>query len=187
MKVNLMEMTLKEVRQAGKPEVALLPWGSCECHNLHLPYGCDTLTVAALAEQGALQARRKGAGVVVLPAIPVGVNSDLFGFPLVLHLSPTTQLEILKDLVRSLETHRVWKLLVLNGHGGNNFKALAKQLYGQTRVRIFLCDWWPLINDVVKKVCHDPGGEHGNEAETSWMMYLYPDLVHLKWADAGRV
>jgi len=187
MKVNLSEMTLKEVRAAGKIQLAVLPWGSCECHNLHLPYGCDTLTVSSLAEKAALLAAKKGARVVVLPAMPVGVNSDLFGFPLVLHFSPTTQLAILRDIVWSLENHRVYKLLLLNGHGGNNFRALIKELYGQTRVHIFLCDWWQLVEKLVKKVCSDPGGEHGNEAESSWMMYLHPELVHLKWADAGQV
>ncbi|MCM8769591.1 MAG: creatininase family protein [Candidatus Omnitrophica bacterium] len=187
MKVNLMEMTLKEVRETGNPEVAILPWGSCECHNLHLPYGCDSLTVSAVAERSSIRAVQAGAKAVVLPTIPIGVNSDLFGFPLVLHLSPTTQLEILRDIVWSLEHHQIYKLLLINGHGGNNFKALAKQLYAQTKVRLFLCDWWKLVQEVAQQVCDDSGGEHGNEAETSWMIYLYPELVHLEWADSGQV
>ncbi len=186
-KVNLMEMTLKEVRDKGNIEVAVLPWGSCEPHNLHLPYGTDTLAAMKVAEISAKKAIEKGAKVIVLPAIPIGVNSNLFGFPLTLHLSPTTQLSILKDIVRALENHRIYKLLILNAHGGNDFKPLIRELYGKTKVWIFLLDWWNVRNDIIEKVCEDKSGEHGNEAETSWIMYLYPELVHLEWADDGQV
>jgi len=186
-KVNLIEMTLKEVREKGKIEVAVLPWGSTEPHNLHLPYGTDTLAASKISEISAKKAIEKGAKVIVLPTIPVGVNSNTFGFPLVLHFSPTTQLSILKDIIWSLENHKIYKLLLLNAHGGNDFKPLIREIFGKTNVWIFLLDWWNVRNDIVKNVCEDKSGEHGNEAETSWLMYLYPDLVHLEWADDGRV
>lgn len=186
-KVNLMEMTLKEVKEKGKIEVAVLPWGSCEPHNLHLPHGTDTLAAVKIAEISAMKSTEKGAKVIVLPAMPIGVNSNLFGFPLTLHFSPTTQLSILKDIVRALENHKIYKLLLLNAHGGNEFKALLRELYGKTNVHIFLLNWWNVRNDIIEKVCDDKGGEHGNEAETSWLMYLYPELVHLEWADDGGV
>ena len=73
-KVKLMEMTLKEVKDAGNFEVAILPWGSCEPHNLHLPYGSDSLTGEKIAEISAQKARKKGAKVVVLPTIPIAVS-----------------------------------------------------------------------------------------------------------------
>jgi len=186
-KINLMEMTLKEVNAKEKIEVAVLPWGSCEPHNLHLPYGTDTLAAKKVAEISAKKATEKGAKVIVLPAIPIGVNSNSLSFPLTLHFSPTTQLSILKDVVWALENHKIYKLLILNAHGGNDFKPLVRELYGKTKVWIFLLDWWDLRNDIIEKVCEDKGGEHANESETSWMMYLYPELVHLEWADDGEV
>ena len=127
-KINLMEMTLKDIRDKGNIEVAVLPWGSCEPHNLHLPYGTDTLAAMKVAEISAKKATEKGAKVIVLPVIPIGVNSNLFGFPLTLHLSPTTQLSILKEVVGALESHRIYKLLILNAHGGNDF--MERQKYG---------------------------------------------------------
>ncbi len=185
--VNLLEITLKEVREKGEIEVAVLPWGSTEPHNLHLPYGTDTLAATKISEISAKKAEEKGAKVIVLPTIPIGVNSNTFGFPLALHCSPTTQLSILKDIVWSLENHKIYKLLILNGHGGNDFKPLIRELFGKTDVWIFLLDWWSIRKDIVENVCEDKSGEHGNESETSWMMYLYPDLVHLDWADNGNV
>ena len=131
--------------------------------------------------------RKKEAKIVVLPTIPIGVNANLFGFPMTLHLSPTTQLAILKDIVHALEVHKIYKLVLLNSHGGNEFKALLREIYGKTKVHVFLINWWTLIEELINKVCEDKTGEHANEAETSWMMYLYPELVHLEWADEGKV
>jgi len=53
-------------------------------------------------------------------------------------------------------------------------------------VHIFLINWWETGQDIVEKVCDDLSGEHGNESETSWFMYLYPELVHMEWADSGK-
>ncbi|MCM8818412.1 MAG: creatininase family protein [Candidatus Omnitrophica bacterium] len=187
MKGKLLEMTLKEVRDFGKVEVCVLPWGSCEPHNLHLPYGTDTFTVEKVAEISCEKANEKGGKVIVLPTIQVGVNSNHFGFPLVLHFSPTTQLAILKDIIYSLEKSKIYKLVILNGHGGNEFKALCRELYEKTPINIFLIDWWIVREDIMNMVCDDKTGEHGNEAETSWILYLYPEFVHLEWADEGKV
>ncbi|MCM8803833.1 MAG: creatininase family protein [Candidatus Omnitrophica bacterium] len=187
MKFKLIEMTLKEVRDFGKVEVCVLPWGSCEPHNLHLPYGTDYFTVEKIAEISCKKANEKGGKVILLPGMPIGVNSNLFGFPLTLHFSTTTQLAILKDIIYALENHKIYKLVILNGHGGNEFKAICRELYGKTSVKIFLIDWWTVKKDEMLKLCEDKTGEHGNEAETSWLMYLYPELVHIEWADEGKV
>ncbi|HIE44323.1 MAG TPA: creatininase family protein [Candidatus Omnitrophica bacterium] len=187
MKVKLMEMTLKEVREQNRFEVAVLPWGSCEPHNLHLPYGADTFTAESIAELSSKKARERGGKIIVLPTIPVGVNPNLLGFPLTLHLNPTTQLAILKDIVKALEVHGIYKLVVLNGHGGNEFKALLRETYNSSKVSIFLINWWNTKKETIQRVCEDLSGEHSNEAETSWLMYLKPELVHLEWADEGKV
>jgi creatinine amidohydrolase len=94
---------------------------------------------------------------------------------------------MLKDIVESLEKHKVYKLIILNGHGGNEFKFMIRELYGKTDVRIFLMNWWELGKDIMDEVCEDKAGEHANEAETSWFMHMYPELVHLEWADDGKV
>ncbi|MCS7180452.1 MAG: creatininase family protein [bacterium] len=187
MKFKLFEMTLKEVREFGEIEVCVLPWGSCEPHNLHLPYGCDSLTVEKIAEISCKKANEKGGKIILLPTIPIGVNSNHFGFPMALHLSPTTQLAILRDIVYTLENYKIYKFVIINGHGGNEFRALLREIYGKTFIHIFLIDWWNVRKDIAEKILEDKGGEHGNEAETSWLMYLYPELCHLEWADDGEV
>ncbi len=187
MKVKLTDMTLKEVRDEGKIEVAVIGWGATEPHNLHIPYGCDAFTVERVAEISALKAKNKGAKVIVLPAMYIGTNSNHFGFPMVMHFSPSTQQKMLADILWSLENSGIKKLLIINGHGGNEFKGILREFYGKTGVQIFLSNWWLVREDVINDVTEDKSGEHGNEFETSCCMHFFPELVRLEWADEGKV
>lgn len=188
--MELKELTLKEIREKslfGDTLVTILPWGSCEPHNLHLPYGCDTLSAEKIAKISSEKASKKGAKVLILPSIPIGGNSNTLRFPLTLNLSPSTGLKILEDIVYSLEKHNVRKLVILNGHGGNEFKPMFRELYGKTSVYLFLLNFWEIGNDIYREILDDTSGDHANEAETSWALYLFPELVHMEWADEGKV
>ena len=101
MKPFILEQTnWKQVKNL-KYEVAVLPWGATEPHNYHLPYGTDSLETAKIAEEAAGKAWEKGAKIMVLPAIPLGVqNPGQINLPFCLHTKPTTQILIFKDIVR---------------------------------------------------------------------------------------
>lgn len=181
----LQEITLK-VAKKKKYEVAVLPIGSTEPHNLHLPYGCDTLHCEAIADKVCKKAHKMGAKVIMLPTIAYGVNSNSLKFPLTMHVDPSTHLAIVSDIVRSLEAHHIHKLVLFNGHGGNNFQFIARELYGKTPVFIAVVDWWKVASDMEEKIFENKG-EHANEMETSLALELTPDLVHLDDADDGAV
>jgi len=155
-------------------EVAVLPWGATEAHNLHLPYGTDCFETEAVAEESARKAWERGARVVVLPTVPFGVNTQQLDIPLTLNMNPSTQAAVLTDLVESLEAHRVSKLLVLNGHGGNDFRQMIREL--QARTPLFLCatNWFAIPG--LLEIFQEPG-DHAGEMETSLMMHVRPDLV----------
>lgn len=158
-------------------EVAVLPMGATEPHNLHLPYGTDTYQSIEVASRSCEAAFKRGARVVMLPPIPYGTETNLNQFPLALNLNPSTLARVIADLVASLEPHGVRKLVILNGHGGNDFKPLLRELYGQTQVHLFLCDWYKGISaDVQKQIFTEPG-DHAGEAETSFILACHPDLV----------
>jgi creatinine amidohydrolase len=180
----LAETALAAVRAGALPEVAVLPWGATEPHNLHLPYGTDSIQAERVAVEAALIATERGAGVVVLPTIPFGSNAQQLDTPLTIDLSPTVQAAILADVARSLDRHRVRKLVVLNGHGGTDFRAMVREL--QPRVRVFLCvvDWWRAAD---ADAHFDEPGDHAGELETSVMLHLEPGLVRpLDEAGPGR-
>src|SRR3982750_419055 len=87
-----------------KWEVAVLPFGATEPHNLHMPYGTDTLQVEEVGRRACAYATEAGAEVVLLPAVPFGVNTNHLKVPgaLACSLTPTTLLAILTDLTDSL-------------------------------------------------------------------------------------
>jgi creatinine amidohydrolase len=155
-------------------EVAVLPWAATEAHNYHLPYGTDTVETRRIAAECGRLAWERGARVVVLPTIPVGVNVQQLDIPLTLNLNPSTQAAVLEDLVESLEGHGVAKLVVLNGHGGNDFRQMIREAQGHTTVFLSCVDWFRVLP--AGDFFGNPG-DHAGEMETSLMMHLAPELV----------
>lgn len=179
----LEEMTLEDVRLL-KPELAVLPMGATEPHNLHLPYGTDTLEAWHLANRCCQVAFQAGAKVVQLPTIPYGTETNLREFPLAMNLLPSTVGLIIRDLVDSLASTGIHKLLIFNSHGGNDLKPILRELYGRTPVQIFLCNWYQMIKDVANQICQH-ADDHAGEMETSLIMAFRPDLI--RYAPSGQL
>ena len=156
-------------------ELAILPWGATEAHNYHLPYATDIYEADYIAAAAAKIAWEKGAKPIVLPTIPFGVNTGQSDIYLDINLNPTTQLAILKDIIETLNRQGIYKLLIFNSHGGNNFKPLVREL-GLKYPDMFICfsNWFQTMNrsDYFKNE-----GDHAEEMETSLMLYLKPELV----------
>jgi creatinine amidohydrolase len=169
----LAETNWKTVRET-EYEVAVLPWGATEAHNLHLPYGTDTLQVEALAIEAARRAWEAGARCIVLPPVPFGVNAQQVDIPHTVNLNPTTQAFVLSDVVESLDAQGLSKLVVLNGHGGNDFRPMIRELQAKTEVFLCTLDWFKLPE--VSQSFEEPG-DHAGEMETSLMLALDPDHV----------
>jgi len=182
---SLAEQTHASIR-AQPPEVAVLPFGATEPHNLHLPYGTDNFELEAIADRVCERAYRAGARVVLLPTIPFGVNTNHLKVSgaLTCSVTPTTLLHLLADLVDSLERQGLRKLVLLNGHGGNELKPLMRELHHRTRLFLCVCDWYRVAADVYPEIFEKPG-EHADEMETSLGLAFFPDLVHLDLADEG--
>ena len=177
----LAETSWKAV-SATRFDVAVLPWGATEAHNYHLPYATDVIQAEHVAAEAARRAWEAGANAIVLPAVPFGVQTGQMDIPLCLNLNPSTQMAVLADLCESLDAAGIAKLLILNAHGGNDFRAMIREL--QPRVRVFLCaiNWWSCVDP--RPFFAEPG-DHAGELETSVTMHLRPDLV-LPLAEAGN-
>src|SRR5207247_10671299 len=126
------ELTLPEL-QAFRPEVVVIPVGSTEQHAYHLPYGTDTWRVAEHCRRAAEVANKAGGRVVVMPAMPFGVNSNFTAYPFTVRLRVETLLAVVTDLVTELDRDGVRKIVIVNGHGGNVFplRALTRQIHGK--------------------------------------------------------
>src|SRR3954470_22049065 len=162
-------------------EVAVLPFGATEPHNLHMPYGTDNYQVDVIGQRACERAFQAGAKVLLLPTIPYGVNTNHLQVPgaLACSVTPTTLLHVLTDLVDSLERQGVRKVVLLNGHGGNELKPLTRELHHRTKVFLCVCDWFRMARDIYGDIFGKPG-EHADEVETSLGLAFFPELVHLE-------
>ena len=177
----LEETTWKTV-DATPYEVAVLPWGATEAHNYHLPYGTDNIQAARVSILAAERAWARGARVAVLPVVPFGVNTTQLDIKLTLNLNPSTQASILTDLVMALDGQGIHKLVIVNGHGGNDFRQMIRELQPKTRVFLSSINWWSCVD--VKQFVEE-AGDHAGEAETAAMLHLTPELVR-PLGDAGN-
>jgi creatinine amidohydrolase len=178
--------TLKELHY----EVAVLPFGATEPHNLHLPYGIDTREADLVGEKLCAAARERGAKVVLLPAIPYGTQTNQKEFPFAMNLYPSTLGAIVGDLVESLVRSGIRKVVLLNSHGGNDLKWILRELYGRTPAQLFLINWYAVFGDVYREIFEQPD-DHAGEMETSLALAYFPELVGRRAdgalaADEGR-
>jgi creatinine amidohydrolase len=183
---RLADLTYGQVKTGPAYDVAVLPLGATEPHNLHLPYGTDTFQVEVIADRACALAAEKGARVLLLPAIPYGTETNQMNFPLAMNLNPSTLARVLTDLVESLEAHGIRKALLLNGHGGNDLKWVLRELHRTTKVHLFLCNWYKVAADGYSTIFQEKD-DHAGEMETSMGLAHFPGLVQLAAADPGAV
>jgi creatinine amidohydrolase len=178
----LAETNWKKVKELDF-EVAVLPWGATEAHNYHLPFGTDNIQNEFISAEAAKLAWDRGAKIAVLPNIPFGVNSQQLDIKLTINLSPSTQAFVLRDIVESLNGQGIKKLVVLNGHGGNDFKQMIRELSAEYPEMFIGQINWYVVDPYWDKYFEDTG-DHAGEMETSIMMKIVPDWV-LPLSEAG--
>jgi creatinine amidohydrolase len=179
-RVNLTEMTWQEVRAAGARGVALLPIGSQEQHAAHLPMGTDTLLAEAVIDRAAaLLAQGVPAPELVrLPALPFG-HSPHHLFAAAVSLTAPTLGAVLDDVLDSLVTSGYRRVMVVNGHGGNDeiMRLAVKRFALRSEVTVAACSYWTVTSG------EDDGGRpevtpgHAGWFETSLMLAAHPHLV----------
>ncbi len=156
-------------------QVAVLPLGATEPHNLHLPYGTDVFEAGIVGEHLCAAAYERGAKVVLLPTIPFGVETNMRMFPLAINVNPETLNRFVRDVVLSLHQSGIRKIVLLNSHGGNEFKPLLRELAGDG-IQVFLIDWFRVLNDIYSSI-FERAEDHAGEMETSFALAYFPHLV----------
>lgn len=179
---HLLAVTPWKVVRDTRYDVAVLPWGATEAHNYHLPFGTDIIESDYIAAESARLAWQAGARVVVLPTIPFGVNTGQLDIPMTINMNPSTQAAVLRDVADSLVRHQVRKLVILNSHGGNDFKQLIRELQAHLP-ELFICtiNWWQILP---QQDFFENRDDHAGEMETSIMLAIQPESV-LPLAMAG--
>lgn len=182
----LSESTHAHVREV-KWDVAVLPFGATEPHNLHMPYGTDVFESEEIGRAACGYAWDRGAKVLLLPCMPFGVNTNTMGVPggVALSVTPSTLLKVLTDLVDALSRQGIRKVVLLNSHGGNELKPLARELHHVSKTFLCVCDWFRMAPEYMKEIFEN-SGEHADEMETSMGLLLFPELMDMEAAGPGK-
>lgn len=157
-------------------EVAVLPLGATEPHNLHLPYGTDLYEGTIVGDKICEAAHNAGGKVILLPTIPFGTETNLREFPLAINLNPSTLNRVVMDIVDSLMNDGIRKIVLLNSHGGNGMKPLLREMSGKTEAHLFLCNWYQALDDIYFEI-FEKREDHAGEMETSFGLAFFPELV----------
>jgi creatinine amidohydrolase len=153
----------------------IVPVGTCEHHGRHLPLGCDTIIVERLAEDFSAEFE-----ILCAPTLEYGVNARTAltaagNTP----LRRKTLLRTLNDLVDAWEAQGIQEFILLTAHGHEpHVETLATVFTRGARLRVV--DVFAVgIEDLLETRV---GPFHGDEADTSVMLYLAPHLVRMDLA-----
>lgn len=167
-------------------DLAILPWGATEPHNRHLPYLTDCLLSQAIAIDAARTALEKNkVRCMVLPPVFMGSqNPGQRELDFCIHSRYETQKAILTDIVASLHHQGMKKLVIINGHGGNSFKNMIRDLAVDfPDFLIATTEWFTIIPP---EGYFEEKDDHAGELETSVMLHYHPELVNMPIAGAGE-
>ncbi len=154
----------------------IVPVGTCEQHGPHLPLGCDTIIVERLADEFSGEF-----GVLRAPTLEFGVNVEtersFFGNA---SLRRKTLHRALNDLLDTWEASGIREFILLTAHEHDpHLEALATVTTAEARVRvidIFGMDFHDLLEGQSEPM-------HGDEVDTSLMLFLAPELVRMDVAE----
>jgi creatinine amidohydrolase len=169
---------IKEAADAGG--LVLLPTGAVEQHGPHLPLDTDIVTSFTVSARAAEQVREFP--VLVLPPLWWGLSPYWMVFPGTLSLQVETLIEVIVDVARSVTHHGFRRMVIVNGHGGNDGLIQAAAVKASSEAfRVGALSYWNLIPDLMRELSVRDEGSigHAGELETSIQLYLQPDCVAL--------
>ena len=172
------DLTSAEVGEcARKGFVVVLPFGTTEQHGGHLQTDTDTFLVSEISRRVAEGAE----GILVAPTLWVGLSQMHRGLPGNLMLSLETFTAFVTEIVASMREQGFTKVVLLNGHGGNQgiVQALALTLSDKYQMHVLALSYWNVFGDEVAAIRKSPlgGMRHACEFETSLELHLAPQRV----------
>ena len=171
----LSSLSTRDISARSRPILAV-PIGSCEQHGPHLPLDTDTRIAMELCG-GLAEANHR---VLIAPAITISASDEHDGFAGTLSIGTAALTTVVIELVRSAK----WAagVVLVNGHGGNAqavHVAITKLRSEQHRVTA----WWPRLDDRRESNCDS----HAGQNETSLLMAIAPETVHMEFAEVGTI
>jgi creatinine amidohydrolase len=168
-----------------KNKVILIPIGHTEQHGYHLPLSTDTLIIDAIGNGITAAVPDQ---VSVLPVMPYGVSTHRQAFAGTLNTGGRAFEDFWLDVITTLATRGFNRFYLISGHGGNSsFLVNVVKYAGERHRRIFCATAWLYLSGpegiaALEKYRRSQTGGMGHacELETSFILHLRPDLVHME-------
>lgn len=157
-------------------DLVVIPCGSTEQHGPHLPVSTDAVIVEGLLERviAKLKESPNSHKLLILPTICFSCSHEHLSFPGTLSLRRSTFENLVKDIVFSIASHGIKRILILNHHGGNkSLESVVRDIRWETNTIVYYCDTGQLFQKYKKELLD----WHAGYWETSLMLALYPELV----------
>jgi len=162
--------------------VCVLPFGIIEKHGPHLPLGTDLLDVRFAVLNAVKQEY-----AVVFPEYYFGQIFEAQQEPGTIAYSLSTQLTLLQETVKEMARNGCKKVLIVNGHGGNEslLPLFAQAQLATPRDYVVYVFGLPRLSVPGRPALKTPNNDmHAGESETSHMMVARPELVHVDRAES---
>jgi len=173
------ELTSPEFIEAviKSDSTCLIPIGVLEKHGPHLPLGTDMIDIREIALRAAKQEY-----TIVYPAYYFSQIFEAKHQPGAIAYSPQLMLNILQETCQELARNGLKKIILVNGHGGNNhflhfFCQVQLENAKDYSVILFSPEDDPDVSKKIKALRQTRTGGHADEVETSMMLSHRPDLV----------
>jgi creatinine amidohydrolase len=178
---RLEELNWKEASgylAAERPVVLPVAAGT-KAHGPHLPLGTDKMVIEELSKRLA-----EKADVLVLPTLSYGFFPAFVDWPASVSIEADNFKRFVGDIIRSLAKHGARRFLILDGGVSTQFplRILAAELREELQVLVGVSNVIGLGLEVEREVCEQKQGGHADEAETSCMLAIRPDLVDMSRA-----
>jgi creatinine amidohydrolase len=180
--MQLTDQTWPAVQAFDKNAPVVFPVAALEQHGRHLPLFTDSLLLGEVVRR---VAERVGDRVLFAPLQWLGNSDHHLDFPGTLSAPPRVYLDLLAGLLENFISHGFKRLVIVNGHGGNDVP--GKQAVFEVRQRhrhrddllLLFATYWLLGGDPRKADAsiHQSRMGHACEWETSMMLRLAPRLV----------
>jgi creatinine amidohydrolase len=157
----------------------MLPFGVMEKHGPQLPIGTDLINV----RRATIDATRQEYAVV-FPEYYFAQIFEARHEPGTVAYSLPLQLQLLQETVDEMSRNGCKKIVIVNGHGGNNYllPLFAQAQLASPRDYVIYVFGLPELDVPGRPALKNPFEMHAGEAETSHMMYSRPELVQMEKA-----
>jgi creatinine amidohydrolase len=180
--VKLAEMTWPQVAALSPDVPVVIPTAALEQHGHHLPLFTDSMLVGEVTRRAEAKLKNQ---ILLTPVMWLGNSAHHLDYAGTMSAGPRTYIDLVSDMVENFLMHGFKRIVIVNGHGGNNvpgqhalFEIRQRHRQSEDLLLLFAAYWTlgtpphqadPTIEQKLM--------QHACEWETSMMLALAPQLV----------